>query len=253
MKKTTTNQKPTSEQKYTVVMRILQKDKSFAAICNDEQISPTTALKWVEQFLINGRQALEIGSTEKQDRRDAELFYLRNEVTRLYAMNDALKRKIFDGITMYGTLVSNSSNGQTPETDGSRSWALYRPRTMIQTIPALVDAYYRDRSAKFVDAPEKRNFLNLQTRLVKAILSACKNIQVTSPLEIAQLNKRLTIEGLRDALEILDQAHELRLIGSIDQSSYQVQIQTLAQTLFSREVTANGQVVKPRKTLTINK
>jgi len=93
MKKNTTNQKPTSEQKYTVVMRILQKEKSLAAICNDEQISPTTALKWVEQFLINGRQALEIGSTEKQDRRDAELFYLRNEVTRLYAMNDALKRK----------------------------------------------------------------------------------------------------------------------------------------------------------------
>jgi hypothetical protein len=124
---------------------------------------------------------------------------------------------------------------------------------MIQTIPALVDAYYRDRSAEFVDAPEKRNFLNLQTRLVKALLSACKNIQVTSPLEIAELNKKLTIEGLRDAWEILDQAHELGLTGSINQSQYQAQIQTLAQTLFSREGTANGQEVKRRKTLSINK
>jgi hypothetical protein len=124
---------------------------------------------------------------------------------------------------------------------------------MIQTIPALVDAYYRDRSAEFVDAQEKRNFLNLQTRLLKAILSACKNIQVTSPLEIAELNKKLTIEGLRDAWEILDQAHELSLTGSIDQSQYQAQIQTLAQILFSREVTANGQEVKRRKTLSINK
>lgn len=124
---------------------------------------------------------------------------------------------------------------------------------MIQTIPALVDAYYRDRSAEFVDAPEKRNFLNLQTRLVKAILSACKNIQVTSPLEIAELNKKLTIEGLRDAWEILDQSHELGLVGGIDQSQYRAQIQDLAQTLFSREVTANGQEVKRRKTLSINK
>jgi transposase-like protein len=87
------NQRPTPEQKYAVVMRVLQKEKSLAAICSDEHISPTTALKWLEQFLTNGRQALESGSAEKQDKRDAELFYLRNEVTRLYAMNDALKRK----------------------------------------------------------------------------------------------------------------------------------------------------------------
>jgi hypothetical protein len=154
---------------------------------------------------------------------------------------------------MYGTLVSHSSIGRAPETGISRSWTLHKPKAMIQTIPALVDAYYRDRSAEFVDAPEKRNFLNLQTRLVKAILSACKNIQVTSPLEIAELNKKLTIEGLRDAWEILDQAHELGLVGGIDQSQYQAQIQDLAQTLFSREVTANGQEVKRRKTLSINK
>lgn len=160
---------------------------------------------------------------------------------------------MFDRITMYGTLVSRSSIGRAPETGASRSWSIYKPKTMIQTIPALVDAYYRDRSAEFVDAPEKRNFLNLQTRLVKAILSACKNIQVTSPLEIAELNKKLTIEGLRDAWEILDQAHGLGLVGGIDQSQYQAQVQDLARTLFSREVTTNGQEVKRRKTLSINK
>jgi transposase-like protein len=87
------NQRPTPEQKYAVVMRVLQKEKSLAAICSDEHVSPTTALKWLEQFLTNGRQALEADSSEKFDKRDAELSYLRNEVTRLYAMNDALKRK----------------------------------------------------------------------------------------------------------------------------------------------------------------
>ena len=93
MGNTTTNEKPTPEQKYTVVMRVLQKEKSLAAICSDQHISPTTALKWVEQFLTKGRQAFEDRSSEKFDKRDAELSYLRNEVTRLYAMNDALKRK----------------------------------------------------------------------------------------------------------------------------------------------------------------
>ncbi len=93
MEKTITNEKPTPEQKYTVVLRVLQKEKSLAAICSDQHISPTTALKWVEQFLTNGRLALEADSSEKFDKRDAELSYLRNEVTRLYAMNDALKRK----------------------------------------------------------------------------------------------------------------------------------------------------------------
>ena len=164
-----------------------------------------------------------------------------------------IEKKIFDGITMYDTLVPHSSNGRAPEIGVSRSWTLYKAKTMIQTIPALIDAYYRDRSAEFVDTPEKRNFLNLQTRLVKAILSACKNIKVTSPLEIAGLNKKLTIEGLRDTWKILDQAHELGLVGDIDQSQYQAQIQTLAQTLFSREVTTNAQAVKRRKTLSINK
>jgi transposase-like protein len=93
MEKTTTNQRPTPEQKYAVVMRVLQKEKSLASICSDEHISSTTALKWVEQFLTNGRQALEEDSSEKFDKRDAELSYLRDEVNRLYAMNDALKRK----------------------------------------------------------------------------------------------------------------------------------------------------------------
>ena len=125
---------------------------------------------------------------------------------------------MFDRITMYGTLVSHASIGRATETGISRSWTLHKPKAMIQTIPALVDAYYRDRSAEFVDAPEKRNFLNLQTRLVKAILSACKNIQVTSPLEIAELNKKLTIEGLRDAWEILDLSLVLGLINAAYQS-----------------------------------
>jgi len=93
MRKATPKQKPSPEQKYTVVLQVLQKEKSLAAICSDEHISPTTALKWVEQFLTNGRQAFESSSAEKMDKREAELFYLRNEVTRLYAMNDALKRK----------------------------------------------------------------------------------------------------------------------------------------------------------------
>ena len=93
MEKATPTQKPSPEQKYIVVLQVLQKEKLLAAICSDEHISPTTALKWVEQFLTNGRRAFESSSAEKQDNRDAELFYLRNEVTYLCAMNDALKRK----------------------------------------------------------------------------------------------------------------------------------------------------------------
>jgi len=154
---------------------------------------------------------------------------------------------------MYSILVSHTSNGRAPETGVSRSWTQCKVKTMIQTIPALVEAHYRDRSAEFVDTPEKRNFLNLQTRLVKAILSTCKNIKVTSPLEIAELNKKLTIKGLQDAWEILDQAHELGLVGGIEQSQYQAQIQTLAQTLFSREVPTDGQMPKRHKTLSMNR
>jgi len=55
MRKATPKQKPSPEQKYAVVLQVLQKEKSLAAICSDEHISLMTALKWVEQFLTNGR------------------------------------------------------------------------------------------------------------------------------------------------------------------------------------------------------
>ena len=75
-----------SEEKTAIVLEILRRDESAAAICTRHDVSATQAYRWLDRFLEGGRGAL----TDKRTKRGRDVLADENHCLKELAGQQAL-------------------------------------------------------------------------------------------------------------------------------------------------------------------